>query len=311
MRGIGRMKAPLIGIVAGMGALLLLLPAASQASWGTVPGADGYIQFNVGLKIEDVSEWGFILDEECNIDQGGGDHTISAKLPTWAGWAVRLPVKKTKKGYVVPRSKYGTYVIASTRQKRTTSATYTLDSARFIEPTNTTGNCAPITCPDCPPSEPKQQKCGTVPGSTSISLDNGVIYPGQKYATFEFLDEEWAPENPFNTATTYCDDLSFWHWQSGWPGFQNPDSDSYGLKVSISSLLGFFRKLGPKQRRKCNRDPLPLPKYCSRANYTRVTKVIQLRNPVLPVGNRDFMKQTSTLSVQFDFDAFVVKGVRK
>ena len=74
------------------------------------------------------------------------------------------------------------------------------------------------------------------------------------------------------------------------------------LRVDTSKLLGYFRKLGPKQRLKCNVF-VDLPKYCSRANYMRRSRTIQREEINLP-GNSSFKEQVSNLFLTFRFASY-------
>lgn len=313
MKGGGRKGASFAGLLVGVFALFGLLPSASQAAvTDLAPRADGFLLFEVGVDIYDQAIWQYDKQGECDRYTGTGRHTISAEVRPSDTWTAVVPVDRTKKG-VRPVSYRGDGFLMQPTNDQTAPASYNLESDETSEPTSNVGSCAPISCPDCGGSggAPPQKQCGTRSGEATLQIfgaQNG------KNAYISFYDESWTPENPFTTETSFCNDNSFWAWTNSWPGFEadgNPfDPVDYGLEMSTSKLMGFFRKLTPKQREKCREaadEGQRKPKVCNRANYTRRHKVIQIRDIDEP-GNRDYLWQQSTLTVEFKFDYFDPKG---
>lgn len=306
MKGVRRTGASFVGMVFGI-SILFVSPVAALASPQdeVAPNADGFLAFNVGVEIYDQAVWQYKEQGQCDIYSGTGQHTISAeaKPADSSAWEAWLPVKRTKKGYAPVRPKTGYLILGNEAgiRQRTAAASYNLNSTRSIEPTSNTGDCAPIICPDCSPSTPPQEQCGTKTGSVEIEIHGSIVAADGKRASLVFGDSEWTPENPFQTATTYCEEGGFWHWQTGWPGFETIDNGPY-MRIDTSKLLGFFRKLDPQQRLRCNVF-VSLPKYCSKASYTRIAKTVQ-REDINEPGKRDFKEQTSSLFVTFKFGSF-------
>lgn len=317
MNRVGRLGASFVGIVVGMAALLALLPATSQAAVPNVPKvpdlapkADGFLIFEVGVDIYDQAIWQYDRQDECDRYTGTGTHTISAQVPPSNTWNAVVPVKRTKKG-ARPVSYRGNGFLMEPTEHQVVPASYNLDSEESTDPTSTVGPCAPNICEDCSPSSPPQRQCGTKTGRVDLKIfgaQNG------KETYVAFFDETWTPEDPFTSETSFCNDNSFWAWTSFWPGFDTDDdpfdATDRGLEIKTSKLMGYFRKLGPKQRRKCREEAEAgkwKPKICEKASYTRRHKVIQLRDIDQP-GNRNYLWQQHLLTVEFKFDYFWPKS---
>ncbi|MFM8792360.1 MAG: hypothetical protein ACKOFX_07760 [Solirubrobacterales bacterium] len=300
-------------MLVGLFALFALLPSASQAAvTDLAPTADGFLLFEVGVDIYDQAIWQYDKQAECDRNTGTGQHTISAEVRPSDTWSAVVPVDRSKGGARPVSYRDDGFLMRPTK-KQWAPASYNLQSDETSEPTSNFGPCAPIDCGgDCGSGgAPPQKLCGTRPGEAKLQIfgaQNG------KNAYLSFFDETWTPEDPFTTETSFCNDNSFWAWSNPWPGFETDDdpydSIDHGLEISTSKLMGFFRKLTPKQREKCREEAdegQRKPKVCNRASYTQRHKVIQLRDINEP-GNRDYLWQQSILTVEFRFDYFDPKG---
>ena len=295
--------------IATVTALSAATAFATQAEAASKKGDLWVMRFDVTYELADDAEWSFDLQEECSRSTGRGQQKIRAKVDAGTG---DLEVRRVGRSWRPAPSNEEIVFNNIGGDEASGRANYDLSSDRDDQSLPGAGCPEPIICPECN-SDPPQKVCGQASGT--VKLLPQVQYSGRKARLS--LEDQWDPADPFSDPdrNIYCPESgAVWSWGAGFPATNNPEGDQV-IEIDTNRLLGFTR-LSDRQRASCGaitKSPIggrriaykrslcgkKEPSFIRKADYTRSTKTILLRNDEAPrLWN---VNQTSTIKVTFKF----------
>ena len=268
------------------------------------------MKFDVTYSLADDAQWSFDRQDECNRSTGRGQQKIRASVNAGTG---ELEVRRIGSRW---RPDTSEAVFSNVGGDQSSGrANYDLSSDKDDQAIPGPSCPEPIICNDCN-SDPPRKVCGQVTGQ--VTLRPRVDFSGRKARLR--LEDEWDPADPFSDPdrNTYCPGSeAVWTWGSGFPATSNPEGDQV-IEFDTSRLMGFTSRLTDRQRASCGifvKSPAggrklaykrslcgngrTAPSFIKKADYSRSTKTILLRNDKAPQQWK--VNQTSTVKVTFEF----------
>ncbi len=296
-------------VLAATAALALAAAFTASAHAASKKGELWVMRFDVSYELADDAEWNFDVQEECNRSVGRGQQKIRATVAAGTG---DLEVRRVGRSWRPDPTNAEAVFNNIGGDESTGRASYDLSSDRDDQSLPGASCPEPIICPECN-SDPPRKVCGQAGGS--VTLRPQVEFSGRKARLR--LDDQWDPADPFSDPDRnwYCPQSgAVWQWGSGFPATSNPEGDQ-AIEIDTNRLLGFTR-LSDRQRASCGtiaRSPLggrrfvykrslcgkKEPSFIRKADYTRSSKTILLRNDEAP--KLWTVNQTSTIKVTFKF----------
>lgn len=296
-------------VLAATAALALAAAFTASANAASKKGDLWVMRFDVSYELADDAEWNFNVQEECNRSVGRGQQKIRATIDAGTG---DLEVRRVGRSWRPDPSNAQAVFNNIGGDESTGRANYDLSSDKDDQSLPGASCPEPIICPECN-SDPPLKVCGQETGT--VTLRPRVEFSGRKVRLS--LEDQWDPSDPFSDPdrNIYCPQSgAVWQWGSGFPATSNPEGDQ-AIEIDTNRLLGFTR-LSDRQRASCGtvtRSPLggrrlvykrslcgkKEPSFIRKADYTRSSKTILLRNDEAP--KLWTVNQTSTIKVTFKF----------
>ena len=295
--------------IAAVAALSAATAFATQAEAASKKGDLWVMRFDVSYELADDAEWNFDVQEECYRSVGRGQQKIRATVDAGTG---DLEVRRVGRSWRAAPSPEEAVFSNIGGDESTGRANYDLSSDKDDQSLPGADCPEPIICPECN-SVPPQKVCGQTSGT--VKLFPQVEFSGRKAKLR--LEDQWDPAFPFSDPdrNIYCPESgAVWRWGDPFPATNNPEGVQ-AIEIDTNRLLGFTR-LSDRQRASCgaiSKSPLGgrrivykrslcgkrEPSFIKKADYTRSTKTILLRNDEAPkLWN---VNQTSTIKVTFRF----------
>lgn len=292
--------------------LFLAAAFAPNASAAPKKGELWFMSFDVTYELADDAEWSFDRQDECNRSVGRGKQKIRATIEAGTG---DLEVRRTGRNWRPDTSGDAGLLSNIGGDESTGKADYDLTSDKEDQSLPGPGCPEPIICPGCN-SDPPRKICGKANGT--VTLRPRVEFSGRKARLR--LEDQWEPADPFSDPdrNAYCPESgAVWTWGSRFPATSNPEGDQV-IEIDTGRLMGFTSRLSDRQRASCGTfvrrpgggrklaykrsacgDGKKEPSFIRRADYSRSTKTILLRDDQAPQQRK--VNQTSTIKVTFRF----------